>query len=182
VASAGGGQLGEDLIRRCLDLAGTYPDVVFDIVQGPRSSLPWKRRRTTIDVGDNVRLHSETEEMPHLNASADLVISSGGYNSLLEALQGDAKILCFPLWKDRRDEQYRHAFSLKRFVDIDVSMDLREFPALFERALASLRGGGPRDRRRELNFDGGGFIETLVLQDLASRASERARDRTVRTA
>jgi hypothetical protein len=61
-------------------------------------------------------------------------------------------------------------------------MDLREFPALFERALASLRGGGPRDRRRELNFDGGGFIETLVLQDLASRASERARDRTVRTA
>jgi predicted glycosyltransferase len=166
VASAGGGQLGEALIESCCDLARTRQDVTFDVVLGPRSNLPWTDKYRSVVTEGNLRLHRETRELPYLHASADLVISSGGYNSLLETLQGNAKILCFPKRPDHRDEQYRHTASLKRFVDIDVSTDFADLPVLFDRALASLHPGESRDRRRELDFDGAASIEKVVLEDL----------------
>jgi predicted glycosyltransferase len=166
VASAGGGQLGEALIEGCLELARTRRDIVFDIVQGPRSSLPWQDTYRTVITRDNLRLHKESHQMPYLHASADLVISSGGYNSLLETLQGNAKILCFPIRKNRRDEQYQHAANLKKFVDIEVSTDLSELPAIFGRAIGSIDCHGLRDRRGELDFNGTTFIEQIVLEDL----------------
>jgi predicted glycosyltransferase len=162
VASAGGGQLGEQLIQGCLELTNTHKNIVFDIVHGPRSSLPLGHGPAAHD-GDNVRVHKENGEMPYLHASADLVISSGGYNSLLEALQGNAKILCFPLRKDHRDEQYRHATSLQRFVDIEVSTDLTELPEIFGRAIQRHES---RDRRTELAFNGAARIEQIVVEDL----------------
>jgi len=167
VASAGGGQLGEALIESCLELARTHRDIVFDIVFGPRSNLPWEGgHRTVVDSG-NVRLHKESHQMPDFHASADLVISSGGYNSLLETMQGNARILCFPLRKDRRDEQYHHATCLKKFVDIEVSVDLDDLPALFERAIGSIRHRELCDRRGELDFNGVAAIEKIVLDDVA---------------
>jgi predicted glycosyltransferase len=166
VASAGGGQLGEALIEGCLELAGIHKQIVFDIVLGPRSNLRWEDRHRSVITRDNLRLHKEVSNMPHLNASADLVISSGGYNSLLEALQGSARILCFPTWKDHRDEQYHHATCLKKFVDLEVSTDLSELPAMFERAIGSVRSHDLRDRREELDFNGTTFIEKILLGDL----------------
>ena len=106
--------------------------------------------------------------MPYLYASADLVISSGGYNSLLETLQGKAKILCLPFWKNHRDEQYRHATCLQKFVNIEVSTDVSALPVLFERAIASLDCHGHHDRGAELDFNGGANIEKIVLGDLWS--------------
>jgi predicted glycosyltransferase len=166
VASAGGGQLGEALLQGCLELARSHKDILFDIVLGPRTSLRWEDRGRAVIARDNLQLHKESQQLPYLHASADLVISSGGYNSLLEALQGNAKILCFPSWKDRRDEQYQHAVCLKKFVDIEVSTDLSDLPALFERAIGSIDCHKMRDRRRELDFNGTAFIEKLVLEDL----------------
>jgi predicted glycosyltransferase len=169
VASAGGGQLGEALIESCVELARTRRDVAFDIVSGPRSSIPWPGGHGTVVDGGNVYLHREARQMPDLHASADLVISSGGYNSLLETLQGSARILCFPSRKDRRDEQYRHAARLKEFVDIEVSTRLSELPALFQRAVGSIGRHQRRDRRAELNFDGAPTIEQIVVEDVEAQ-------------
>jgi predicted glycosyltransferase len=167
VASAGGGQLGEALIERTIKLAGSAPGIKFDIVLGPRSNIRWDgAHRNAIHDGDNIRLHKGTGEMPYLHAGADLVISSGGYNSLLETLQGNAKILCFPVRKDRRDEQYRHATCLKKFVDIEVSTEVDDLPALFQGAVDSLEPGRHHDRRQELNFNGAACIEKIVHEDM----------------
>ncbi|MEY2502864.1 MAG: hypothetical protein QOI07_3198 [Verrucomicrobiota bacterium] len=166
VASAGGGQLGEALIERCLELAGKYRHIAFDIVLGPRSSLPWEDGRRSVIIRDNLRLSKQVPNMPYLNASADLVISSGGYNSLLEVLQGNARILCFPTWKDHRDEQYQHATCLKKFIDIEVSTDLSQLPKMFGRAVDSLRCLAQRDRREQLDFDGAALIEKILRADL----------------
>jgi predicted glycosyltransferase len=166
VASPGGGQLGEELVERCGEFARTRPDVAFDIVLGPRSRLPWADRHRSVVTEGNLRLHRETREMPYLHASADLVVSSGGYNSLLETLQGNAKILCFPKRPDHRDEQYRHTTSLRRWVDIDVSTDFAELPGLVDLALAAPRTEQARDRRGELDLDGAAAIEKVVLGDL----------------
>ncbi|MGW5052682.1 glycosyltransferase [Actinokineospora sp. NPDC004072] len=159
VASAGSGQRGEELVQRCIDLARDHGDIAFDIVLGPKSRLRWED-----GSADNTRVHEEHRDLPHLHASADLVISSGGYNSLLEALQGDARILCFPYRRDTRDEQYRHATCLRAFADIEVSLTPHELPGLFERAI---RGLGSTDRRGELACDGAAAIERVLTDDLA---------------
>ncbi len=104
--------------------------------------------------------------MPYLNASADLVISSGGYNTLLEALSGRANILSFPYRTDQRDEQYQHSVRLKKFVNLEVSTDLADLHGLFERALAALGPGRRGDRRSELDIAGAANIERIVLADL----------------
>lgn len=166
VASAGGGQLGERLIEGCLELADKHPKIAFDVVMGPRSNLSWRPQHAPLLVRNRLRLHKEVPYMPYLNASADLVISSGGYNTLLEALQGKGDILCFPFRTDQRDEQYQHAVRLKQYVNIEVSTDLRDLPTLFDRALARL--GAPRsdDRRAELDLGGAARIAGIVLRDL----------------
>ncbi|MFI7542416.1 hypothetical protein [Actinoplanes sp. NPDC049599] len=166
VASAGGGQLGEELVERCRTLARARRDVTFDVVLGPRSRLPWADPHRSVLTEGNLRLHRETREMPYLHASADLVVTSGGYNSLLETLQGNARIVCFPKRPDHRDEQYRHTASLRRWVDITVSTDYAELPALVDEALAAPRTGAAPDRRRELDFDGAAAIEQVVVDDL----------------
>jgi predicted glycosyltransferase len=165
VASAGGGQMGERLIEGCLHLARAHPRIAFDVVVGPRSNLGWTDPHRSVIAADRLRVHREVPRMSLLHAAADVVISSGGYNSLLEALQGRAKILCFPNRKDQRDEQYHHAARLKPFVDLDVYTDLAELPAVFGEALRSLGTRRP-DRRAELDFGGAARIETIVREDL----------------
>ena len=166
VASAGGGQLGEELIERCLDLARTHKEIVFDIIVGPRSSLRWEEMHRTVVNQGNLHLHKQVSNMPYLHASADVVISSGGYNSLLETLQGNAPILCFPTWKDIRDEQYRHAVCLKKFVNIEVSTDVATLPSMFEQVIDSIDCQRRRDRREELDFNGAATVQQILLEDL----------------
>ena len=170
VASAGGGQLGEGLIQAALDLPGIYPDIAFDIVMGPRSNLAWPDRLQKVIDRGRLRLHKDNADMPLLNAGADLVLTSGGYNTLLEALQGQADLLCFPLRKDKRDEQYQHAVRLRKFVNIEVSTDLADLPVLFEQAIGRLRRGRSRDRRAEIDLGGAANIERIVSNDLGQGA------------
>ena len=67
VASAGGGQHGEGLIEGCLGLATMHKNIVFDIVLGPRSSLPWENSHRTLIARDNLHLHKEIPHMSYLS-------------------------------------------------------------------------------------------------------------------
>jgi len=165
VVSAGGGQLGERLVQSAVALSVHYPDVFFDIVAGPRSSLPGSMSAAHHTQG-NLRLHATSRDMPLLNASADIVICSGGYNTLLEALQGNARILCVPSWKDPRDEQTRHSKCLQKFADIEIVPELGSLADAFAATLARVHTGEPGDRRGILNLSGAKAIEQLVVEDL----------------
>jgi predicted glycosyltransferase len=166
VASAGGGQFGEPLVEACLELAAVNPEIAFDIVMGPRSKLAWADPHRTLVVRDHVHLHKETAHMPYLNAAADLVISSGGYNTLVETLQGRARMLCIPYRLSHRDEPYQHMLRLKEYVDIEVSTDLADLPRLFVRAIEALPARRGADRRAELDMAGAVNIERVVSADL----------------
>ncbi|MCF7223776.1 glycosyltransferase [Marilutibacter chinensis] len=165
VASAGSGQWGEPLIEACLALVERYPDVCFDIVMGPRS-----RMRHTGDQAlrgtERVRLHSTCSSLDSMHASADLVITCGGYNTLLETIQGGARILCIPYRTDARDEPLHHATILRRFVDIRVAADIDSLLELFEEAIADCRSGPARDRRAALDMGGAERISRTIRSDL----------------
>jgi len=69
-------------------------------------------------------------------------------------------------WKYRRDEQHHLAASLKKFVDIEVSTELSELRAVFERAVGPIDCEELSNRCEELDFNGASFIEKTVLEDL----------------
>lgn len=165
VASAGGGQHGEALIAASCALARDYPAIAFDVVVGPRSRLPLAAVEEAAGSVTNLRLHVELADLPRLHAAADIVISSGGYNSLLESLQGPAQILCIPSRKSERDEQFTHAARLAKFAAIDVDLDVARLPAMFARAVAARRVGAPEDRRGALDFEGAAKIRRIALAD-----------------
>jgi predicted glycosyltransferase len=173
VASAGGGQHGEHLIDASCNLAINFPQVAFDIVIGPRSNLLCDSIGGITARPPNLRLHRELPSLAHMHAAADIVISSGGYNSLLEALQGNARIICVPSRKDERDEQYVHATKLGSHASIDVSIDVRQLPVMFDRAVQSIARGDESDNRSLLNLCGADRIKMIIENDLGMAGNVR---------
>jgi len=172
VASAGSGQWGEPLIEACIEVARRHPDTCFDIVLGPRSRL------SLGDAGldERVRMHGSCTELAAMHAAADVVITAGGYNSLMEAMQGRARILCIPYRKDHRDEPFHHATLLQPYADIRIATEIGELGALLQAAIDDARKGAVRDRRTELSMDGSSHIAQLALNDLSIETSSVARN------
>jgi predicted glycosyltransferase len=167
VCSAGGGALGEALIEQCLRIAADRPGLVFDIVVGPRSSRPWPEpHREHYDQG-SVRIWKEHRGLNLLHAAADVVICPGGYNSLLEALQGDASILCVPVQIRTDDEQYVHAERLRRYRPIETVPDLGALGAALDDAVRQRTApGAAASRRPGLDMDGIAAVRRRILADL----------------
>lgn len=166
IVSVGGGQWGERLIEACLALVNVDVTVHFDIVMGPRSRLARPCHNPELLEGGRVRLHAACPELAAMHSAADLVITTGGYNSLLEALQGQARVLCVPYRTDASDEPMRHAEYLKRMVDLQVETDFTKLPALFARTLRRCKAGPARDRRVEISMNGASRINHFILSDI----------------
>lgn len=173
VAGAGGGQHGEQLIEAACNLAPRFPLVTFDVVIGPRSNFSAAAFDDSSCQPRNLRLHRELPNLALMHAAADIVISSGGYNSLLEALQGKARIICVPSRKDERDEQYVHAASLSRYASIDVSINVNQLPVMFDRAVHAIAQAERSDGRQSLNIDGAARIKAIIENDLGMPANGR---------
>ncbi|MDQ1920920.1 hypothetical protein [Massilia pseudoviolaceinigra] len=168
VASAGGGQWGEPLMEACLALTDLDRTVHFDIILGPRSRLPRPANNPELLDGGRIRVHTSCSSLADFHSAADLVITTGGYNSLLETLQGQARILCLPYRKDPGDEPVRHANCLKQHVDLQVDTDISRLPAMFEAAIRECRTGPARDQRRAISMDGADGIAQIVFNDVSS--------------
>ena len=68
-----------------------FADWKIDIVLGNYSQLLWPYGQTEIYTKENVTIHRKLKDLYLLHASADCVICSGGYNSLVESMQGKDK-------------------------------------------------------------------------------------------
>jgi predicted glycosyltransferase len=166
VVSAGGGQWGEPLIEACLNMAQYYPEVYFDVVMGPRSRLATSIGNQQIQADGRVRIWGVNPELAAMHASADVVVTTGGYNSLLEALQGCARIICVPYRTDPSDEPFQHATFLSRYVDLVVTTEIGNVQGLLSAAIDACRQGAVNDRRGQLQMDGASAIAQLALNDL----------------
>lgn len=104
VCSAGGGRLGESLVERCLAIAkdSRFSQYKFDIVQGYYSDIAYPSDLyNTIPINNNTLYSKGIRNLPLLHASADMVICCGGYNTLLESMQGRSKqVLAYSVQRD----------------------------------------------------------------------------------
>ncbi len=165
VCSVGGGKWGEKLIEECIKIAQQHPKMYFDIIVGPKSR--YKCNFLTVNYIDknNIRMHRENYGLKYLHAAADIVISSGGYNSLMEILQGNAVIICCPTQFKKTDEQYCHAEKLKKFCDIVFVKDLAFLKESFDSTLKNLDFMLATRKQKNLNLKGISNIKKLVFAD-----------------
>jgi predicted glycosyltransferase/glycosyltransferase involved in cell wall biosynthesis len=165
VCSAGGGALGEKGIHECERLSRGYPNFYFDIILGPRSSKRWEFESGNTIVEGNTRLSRECHNLPILHAAADIVICPGGYNSLVESMEGGGRIICMPAQLRSNDEQYIHCQRLKSVYPIEIVTSVSELFPCFESVLRGV-GSEVLPIRQSLNFDGIPNFKQILFSDL----------------
>lgn len=115
VCSSGGGKFAENIIVECLKVSNYFPEYRFDIVCGPLSNFDLQN---LVSIGENCHVHSFLQQLPAYHASCDLLVSTGGYNSILEAGFGGASIIVFPNQTGLDDEQRNNSIRFSPYFNI----------------------------------------------------------------
>lgn len=119
VCSIGGGRVGNELLEACYKLAKTeyFSNCFFDIVLGEYNS---KNNKESIECLPNVCVSNWINDLYLYHASADMVISCGAYNTLLECMQGLPKmVISYSVQKPLiENEQQENALKLGRYYPI----------------------------------------------------------------
>lgn len=163
VCSAGGGVEGEELVERVINFADRFPSVYFDLILGPRSRS--RINPALASKGDQILVRKQDTTLPILHAAADIVICRGGYNSLLESIQGNARVIVVPI--EKSGDQRSHAVRLSNFNPISVC----NLDALEQEFQITLNSGALAMTRQKLDFDGINSFRKIIFGDLISRTN-----------
>lgn len=160
VCSGGGGKNAEVFLEYCVKLACSMPDIFFDIVFGPKS----KKILFEDSVADNIRISQQRSDLGALNASSDIAIINGGYNSTMEALSGGARIIVYPNQTQDDDEQVNHAKALSGFYPVTLLESSDDLHRAISDELELVR----KEKRPSfaLNIKGIESISAIVRSDL----------------
>jgi predicted glycosyltransferase/glycosyltransferase involved in cell wall biosynthesis len=164
VCSAGGGEFGEEFIRECERLSCYFPDIYFDIIFGPRANSEWPFCSGDIFISGKTRYLRGPRNLGKLHGSADIIISTGGYNSMVEAMEGSATIICSPSQKRKSGEQYTHASRLREFYPIEIAEEPSQIKRILQEIIST-----PREKvniRSVLDFSGIEKFREILFNDL----------------
>ena len=166
VCSGGGGMEGEELVELVIGLTSRFPTTYFDLVLGPRS-------RSGIDPelaaqGRRIRVRKQDAMLPTLHAAADVVICRGGYNSLVESVTGQGRIIVAPF--RGQGDQYGHAARLSRFYPISIIDNMNTLEPELKNALTLDPPGTPA---QALNFHGLSNSRRIIMEDLTATEQKR---------
>jgi predicted glycosyltransferase len=103
------------------------------------------------------------QDLPAMHQMADVVITSGGYNSLIEAISGGAEIIVSPVNSGLKDEQIRHATQLQKFYPLKIANNVTSIQTLLRDAINC-----PTGRRMavtDLELDGVNRAGNLICRD-----------------
>jgi predicted glycosyltransferase len=122
VVSAGGGLVGEPLLRAALDARPLLPENLrLDLVAGP--FLPdeaWSSLEASARALEGVRLRRFVADLAGELATASASLSQCGYNTALDLLRARVPALVVPFSEGREDEQTRRARRLERLGAVRV--------------------------------------------------------------
>ena len=128
VCSAGGGKISQDFSKNCIEMSkdNRFSDWKIDIILGNYSQLPWLYEKSEVSIKENVTIHRSLKDLYLLHASADCVVCSGGYNSLIESMQGKVKnIFAYSVMDFHFEEEQVH-----NIRDLGKFYTLREITSL----------------------------------------------------
>lgn len=117
VVSAGGGIVGEPLLRACIEAhvqLAEDPEIEMKIIAGPfLSETSWQTLRSMARGKKRLRLVRQVDDLCGELRGAALSISQAGYNTCLDVLRAEVPALLAPYTKGNEDEQLRRALRLQ---------------------------------------------------------------------
>jgi predicted glycosyltransferase len=166
VCSAGGGVRAEAFLQRCVSIATHFPEANFLVILGPRSNAA---PEDMAGISPNCEVISETPVLPQVHASCDILVTSGGYNSLVEAMMGGASILVRPNNAGEDDEQRNAAVRIGLYYPVQM-IEETALETELRKVLAEVEGRP----RPEFPFfsDGAKRIRSVIFKDLRLEADE----------
>jgi predicted glycosyltransferase/glycosyltransferase involved in cell wall biosynthesis len=165
VCSANAGLQGASLNQECRRIPELLPEAWFDLVQGPRSATPWDAAGDCITIGRS-RYFKECRYLSALHGGADVVVCGGGYNSLVESMEGGARIVCCPVQDRGDDEQHVHSERLSAYYPIRVEKDPSDVPGAVIEELRRCALEPAPNIREALDFGGVQRIVEILSADL----------------
>ena len=152
VVSAGGGRVGNSLLRTAVDAHGLLAGRAMKVIAGP--FLPadeWRSLRAAARGRDGLEL---VRSVPSLEAelrTASAAVSQCGYNTALEILRSRVPALVVPFAKPGEDEQTRRARRLVSLGAVRMLEERRLDPGLLAAEIEALDGFRPRAPRVALD-------------------------------
>lgn len=132
VSTPGGGFKNYALLNASMDLARKHINTQWDIIYGPKNNKtnPFYPYDSISMENMNICMYSSETDL--MNASADVLITRGGYNNLIEGIYGSTYVICKPMGP-KDDEQYIHATRLARYYDrLKIVNNVKELKTCFE--------------------------------------------------
>lgn len=159
VCSAGGGKNAEKFLLHCNEIAKEMPDVIFDIVLGPRT----KHLSSAPSHNENISIVKQNKDLSTLTASSDIAIINGGYNSLMEAISGGANIIVYSNQINGDDEQAVNTKMLSKHYPIRYLSDSNDLKKVLQTLLTKNNKNG---NEFSLNSEGISNICNIIFDDL----------------
>lgn len=163
VCSIGGGRVGNELLDACYKLAcnDKFNDCFFDIILGEYNI----NKAIPIGCQRNVCVSKWIDDLYMYHASADIVICSGAYNTLLECMQGlDKKVLSYSVQNPQfENEQQENIYKLGKYYYIKYLENLDDIE---QEVTGMFSDNDCYDINTKLNMDGINNICHIIKNDL----------------
>lgn len=142
VVSAGGGIVGEPLLRACIeahDYFAADPGVEMKIIAGPfLSEASWRDLRTLARGKKRLRLVRQVSDLCSELRGAAVSISQAGYNTCLDIVRAGVPALLVPFTTDTENEQQKRALRLEERGAATVLEQQHLTPALLATQIRNL--------------------------------------------
>jgi predicted glycosyltransferase len=164
VCGCGGGLGGESIFGACIEAARRSPSADFVIVTGAHGRI---NPDTLRDIPPNCRICGVHPYLDELHANATVVVTHGGYNSVIEAASGGARVLVHHVSfdeNDEDDERIQMEQRLATYYPIRAVDDIDDLPGAIG---IELRVAASTERPRlELDLAGLDNIGRVLAADL----------------
>lgn len=160
VCSSGSGKYGEFFTKECLRSAADFPNVFFDVVRGDQSHDNWLSLAYDFEIIDKTVYLNKSSKLALLHASADIVICHGGYNSLVESIEGGSYIIVVP----NTGDQFINPKLLRKYHKILYTENINELQNLISYAVSDLNN--TKNAKNSLSFAGLENIRKELLTDV----------------
>ncbi|HEU4834284.1 MAG TPA: glycosyltransferase [Pyrinomonadaceae bacterium] len=133
VVSAGGGIVGEPLLRTAIEANNYFqddPEVEMKLIAGPfLSEEAWRELRALAHGKNKLRLVRHVSDLCGELCGAAVSISQAGYNTCLDVLRARVPALLVPFVREGEDEQRRRALRLQELGAVKVLEQTELTPA-----------------------------------------------------
>lgn len=173
VVAGGGGRDAFPLLAAAVDALVAIPQPLrpeADIIAGPLMDSELFGPLSQNSAAAGIRFHRTHPSVPQLLSSADLFVTMGGYNSIVEAIAIGCPTLVVPRVGPSAEQRIR-AECLRAAGHVDVLQAHEANPAGLGAAFSTLLGRQVQRREAPINLRGAQYAASFIMQAIDAKAA-----------